>query len=116
MVVKRMRPIVLVTVSKMRGKLDDKEIAAFQTINAHVTEINGAQLQNNLFGKTYNMTWIARVHGNVKAKYVFFPQAGVANDKVNSRDYLDVIQIRKHATRTDIYFADDREVSSNGLG
>lgn len=115
MVVKRIRPIVLVMVETVHGKLDNKEITSFQTVNAHVTEVNGAQLQNNLFGKTYDMTWIARVRGNVKAKHVFFPKIGIANDKVSRKNYLDVIQLRKHATRTDIYFANDREVNSDGL-
>ena len=115
MVVKRIRPIVLVTIKKVHGKLDNKETPSFQTVNPHVTEVNGAQLQNNLFGKTYNMTWIARIRGNVEAKYVFFPKGNIANDKVSRKEYLDVIQVRKHATRTDIYFANDREVNSNGL-
>ena len=115
MVARRFRPITLVTVKKVHGALDDKEVPSFQTVMAHVTEVNGAQLQNDLFGKQYTMTWIARVRGNVSAKYVFYPRLGVEDKYVNKRSYLTVIQIRKHANRTDIYFANDTGVDSNEL-
>ena len=115
MVVSRFRPVTLVTVKKVHGALDDKEKPSFQTVMAHVTEVNGAQLQNNLFGKQYAMTWVARVRGNVHAKYLFFPRLGVESKYVSERSYLPVIQIRKHATRTDIYFAKDTGVTSDAL-
>lgn len=115
MVVRRFRPITLVTIKKVHGTLDDKEIPSFKTVMAHVTEINGAQLQNNLFGKQYNMTWVARIRGNVDAKYIFYPRLGVESKYVNKRNYYSVIQIRKHATRTDVYFANDTGVNSNEL-
>lgn len=111
----RFRPIVLVTVKKVHGLLDDKEERSFTRVMAHVTEVNGSQLQNDLFGKTHDFTWVARVHGNYDAKYVFFAQLGVQDKYVDQSAYHDVIQIRKHATRTDIYFADDREVTTNEL-
>ena len=103
MVVRRFRPVTLVTIKKVHGTLDDKEVPSFQTVMAHVTEVNGAQLQNNLFGKQYNMTWVARIRGNVDAKYIFYPRLGVES------------QIRKHANRTDVYFANDTGVNSNEL-
>ena len=91
MVARRFRPITLVTVKKVHGALDDKEVPSFQTVMAHVTEVNGAQLQNDLFGKQYTMTWVARVRGNVSAKYVFYPRLGVEDKYVNKRSYLTVI-------------------------
>lgn len=115
MVVRRFRPVILVTVKKVHGTLDDKEVPSFQMVMAHVTEVNGAQLQNNLFGKQYSMTWVARIRGNVDAKYIFYPQLGVESKYVNKCNYHPVVQIRKHANRTDVYFANDTGVNSNGL-
>lgn len=115
MVIRRIRPITLVTVKKVHGTLDDKEVPSFVTVMAHVTEVNGAQLQNNLFGKQYNMTWVARIRGNADAKYVFYPQPEIESKDVDSNSYRPVIQIRKHANRTDIYFANDTGVNSNEL-
>lgn len=115
MVVRRFRPVTLVTIKKVHGTLDDKEVPSFQTVMAHVTEVNGAQLQNNLFGKQYNMTWVARIRGNVDAKYIFCPRLGVESKCVNKHNYHPVIQIRKHANRTDVYFANDTGVTSDEL-
>lgn len=111
----RFRPLVLVSVKKVHGLIDDKEERTFKRVMAHVTEVNGSQLQNDLFGKTHDFTWVARVHGNCDAKYVFFAQLGVEDQYVDPTAYYDVIQIRKHATRTDIYFANDREVTTDEL-
>lgn len=115
MVARRFRMITLVTVEKVHGTLDDKEVPSFKTVMAHVTEVNGAQLQNDLFGKQYAMTWVARIRGNVSAKYVFYPRLGVESKYVDKQSYYSVIQVRKHANRTDIYFTNDREVDADEL-
>lgn len=96
----------------VHGPLDDSEKWTYQIVRAHVTEVNGAQVQNNLFGKQYGMSWIARIQGNVKADSVSFVNNGVPDD---SLEKLKVVQVRKHATRTDIYFSNDLEVNTNEL-
>lgn len=111
MVVSRIRPIVLCKKTLQYGTLDDTETWTEKQVIAHITEVNGAQVQNNLFGKQYAMTWVARVRGNQQADAVKLP---TYNDSEPSAR-LDVIQIRKHATRTDIYFGKDREASANEL-
>ncbi|WP_235803021.1 hypothetical protein [Limosilactobacillus frumenti] len=108
----RMIPIVIGHKQVTQGVLDDTETWTYEVVRAHVTEVNGAQVQTNLFGKQFNMTWVARIHGNVKADSVSFMQNGVPDDKLEK---MKVIQVRKHATRTDIYFSSDMEVNANGL-
>ena len=108
----RLIPIVIGHKQVIHGTLDDTEKWTYEIVRAHVTEVNGAQVQNNLFGKQYNMTWIARVHGNVKADSVSFLKNGVPDEKLEKKK---VIQVRKHATRTDIYFSDDLEVNADEL-
>lgn len=110
--VSRFIPLVIGKKSIKHGTLDDEEVWKYQVVRAHVTEVNGAQLQTNLFGKQYGMTWIARVQGNIKADSVSFMKNGVPDDKLPK---LKVIQVRKHATRTDLYFSDDCEVNADEL-
>ncbi|WP_040455647.1 hypothetical protein [Limosilactobacillus coleohominis] len=110
--VSRIRPIVLCTKTVIHGTLDDSEIWTYQHVIAHVTEVNGAQVQNNLFGKQFNMTWVARVQGNQKANAVAFPEQETSDDDLKK---YKIIQVRKHATRTDIYFSNDLKVDSNEL-
>lgn len=105
--VSRIRPITLITKQTVHGLVDDSVKRNYKTVMSHLTEVNGAQVQNNLFGKQYDMTWVARIRGNQQANAVAFP-----DDKSKE---LDVIQIRKHANRTDIYFASDREVNADEL-
>ena len=99
----RFIPLVLGHKELVHGTLDDSEKWTYQVVRAHVTEVNGAQLQNNLFGKQYGMSWVARIQGNVNGK----PDSEL--------EKMTVIQVRKHATRTDIYFSNDLEVSANEL-
>ncbi|MFR0609463.1 hypothetical protein ACLUWI_03265 [Limosilactobacillus mucosae] len=111
MVEHRQRPIFLVTKTLMHGLLDDTEKYSFKMVMAHVTEVNGAELQTNLFGKRYQKTWIARIRGTQKADYVTFPDGSKTPDELKR---YKIIQLRKHAMRTDIYFADDTETTANG--
>lgn len=110
--VSRIRPLILITKETQHGLVDDTVKKSYKRVLSHLTEVNGAQVQTNLFGKQYGMTWVARLRGNQQADAVAFP-----SDEVNSEDLpeLDVIQVRKHANRTDIYFSSDREVDTNGL-
>lgn len=110
--VSRLRPIVLCTKTVIHGVLDDSENWTYQHVIAHVTEVNGAQVQNNLFGKQFNMTWVARIQGNQKANAIAFSKQGVSDGDLKK---YEIIQVRKHATRTDIYFSNDLEVDSNEL-
>lgn len=108
----RFIPLVIGHKEIVHGTLDDSEKWTYQIVRAHVTEINGAQVQNNLFGKQYGMSWIARIQGKVKADSVSFVKNGVPDD---SLEKLKVVQVRKHATRTDIYFSNDLEVNADEL-
>lgn len=110
--VRRLRPLVLIYKTVEHGLIDDTTKTNYEPVMAHVTEVNGAQRQNNLFGKQYAMTWVARIRGNYKPQYVAFPMVGASNDQLTK---YQVIQVRKHATRTDVYFANDREVTADGL-
>lgn len=110
--VSRLRPIVLCTKTVIKGTLDDNEVWTYQHVIAHVTEVNGAQVQNNLFGKQFNMAWVTRIQGNHQADCVCLPKDGVDNDSLKK---YTVIQVRKHATRTDIFFSDDMEANINEL-
>ncbi|HJF54388.1 MAG TPA: hypothetical protein K8W06_04480 [Limosilactobacillus coleohominis] len=110
--VSRIRPIVLCTKTVIHGTLDDSEVWTYQHVIAHVTEVNGAQVQNNLFGKQFKMTWVARIQGQYQADSVAFPKKDVADENLNK---YKVVQVRKHATRTDFFFSDDLEVDSNEL-
>lgn len=112
MVVNRLRPIVIGRKTIVHGTLDDQEVWTYDHVIAHVTEINGAQVQTDLFGQQFSMTWVARVRGNLTVDGVAFPKAGVPDDELAM---FPVVQVRKHATRTDIYFADDREVNADEL-
>lgn len=110
--VRRFRPLVLIYETVEHGLIDDTTKTSYEPVMAHVTEVNGAQRQNNLFGKQYAMTWVARIRGNYKPQYVAFPRVGASNDQLTK---YQVIQVRKHATRTDVYFANDREVTADEL-
>lgn len=110
--VNRFRPMVVGRKTLIQGTLDDTPIYERERVMAHVTEVNGAQRQNDLFGKAYDMTWVARVRGTITVDGMAFPKKGVADDEL---EMLPVIQIRKHANRTDVYFARDRKVSANEL-
>lgn len=110
--VRRFRPIMVIYETVEHGLIDDTTKISCETVMAHVTEVNGAQRQNDLFGKQYAMTWVARIRGNYKPQYVAFPKKNVPNDRLAK---YQVIQVRKHATRTDVYFANDREVTANEL-
>lgn len=108
----RMIPLVIGHKQVVQGTLDDTEEWTYEIVRAHVTEVNGAQVQTNLFGKQFNMTWVARIHGNIKADSVSFVKNGVPDDQLEK---MKVIQVRKHAMRTDIYFSNDLEVNANEL-
>lgn len=108
----RFIPLVLGHKELVHGTLDDSEKWTYQVVRAHVTEVNGAQLQNNLFGKQYGMSWVARIQGNVNADSVSFVKNGKSDSELEK---MTVIQVRKYATRTDIYFSNDLEVSANEL-
>lgn len=110
--VNRLRPMVIGRKTLIHGTLDDTPTYELKRVMAHVTEVNGAQLQNNLFGKAYSMTWVARIRGTLRADIVAFPKTGVTDDNLAM---LPVIQIRQHATRTDVYFGLDREVNTDEL-
>lgn len=96
----------------IHGTLDDIPTYERERVMAHVTEVNGAQQQNDLFGKAYDMTWVARIRGTITVDGMAFPKKGVADDELAM---LPVIQVRKHATRTDVYFALDRKVNADEL-
>lgn len=110
--VSRFIPLVIGNKTIVHGTLDDEEKWAYQTIQAHVTEVNGAQVQNDLFGKQYSMTWVARIRGNIDADSVSFMKNGVPDDQLEK---LSVIQVGKHAMRTDIFFSNDLEVNTDEL-
>lgn len=110
--VMRIRPVVVCTRQVVHGNLDDDDVWQYHHVYAHITEVNGAELQNDLFGKQYGMTWVARFHGNWQVDAVAFPQKSVADEDLQK---LTVVQLRKHATRTDAYFTDDREVNADEL-
>lgn len=110
--VSRIRPLILITKTTTHGLIDDTTTKNYKKVISHLTEVNGAKVQNNLFGKQYDMTWVARVRGNQRVDAVAFPRNQVKDDDLPE---LDVIQIRKHANRTDIYFALDREVNADEL-
>lgn len=112
MVVNRFRPLVLIYRHTEHGMIDDKTTYSYQTVTAHVTEVDGARVQTDLFGKQYNLAWVARIRGNLKPNFIAFPVDGFTNEQL---PMFDVIQIRKHATRTDVYFTSDREVNADGL-
>lgn len=97
----------LVTKQVTHGVLDDAVSYHREPVYCHITEVNGAQLQTNLFGKTYARSWIARIQGDHKANLVAWS---------GSDELMPVVQVRKHATRTDVYFTSDREVSPDGMG
>lgn len=103
--VRRLRPITLNVQQVEHGLLDDKVTYTSQQVMAHITEVNGAEAQTNLFGRQFAYSWVARVRGDQQADTVTL-------DGVDCQ----VIQIRHHATRTDIYFAHDKEVTPNGVG
>ncbi|MFR0596617.1 hypothetical protein ACLUWZ_05570 [Limosilactobacillus mucosae] len=111
MVERRQRPIFLINKTLTHGLLDDTEKYSFKMVMAHVTEVNGAELQTNLFGKQYQKTWIARVRGTQRADYVAFPDGSKTPDELKR---YKIIQLRKHAMRTDVYFVDDTEATANG--
>ena len=108
----RMIPLVIGHKQVIRGTLDDAEEWSYEIVRAHVTEVNGAQVQNNLFGKQFSMTWIARIHGDIEADSVSFMKNGVPDDQLKK---MKVIQVRKHATRTDVFFSNDLEVNADEL-
>lgn len=108
----RIRQVVLYKKQTQHGTLDDTVTWSNERVLAHVTEVNGAQVQNDLFGKQYDMTWVARIRGNHFANAIALPIKGTNDDDL---DKMDVIQVRKHANRTDIYFAEDREVDTDEL-
>lgn len=108
----RIREVVLYKKQLQHGTLDDTVTWSNYRVLAHVTEVNGAQVQNDMFGKQYDMTWVARIRGNHFANSIAFPVDGVKDDEL---DKMNVIQVRKHATRTDIYFAKDREEDADEL-
>lgn len=108
----RFIPLVLGHKKLVHGTLDDEERWTYGIVMAHVTEVNGAKVQNDLFGKRFSKTWVARVRGRVSADSVSFMKTGVPDDQLKK---LKVIEISTHAIRTAIYFADDMEVDVNEL-
>lgn len=109
--VMRVRPVVVCTKQLVHGVLDDEDVWEYHHVYAHVTEVNGAQLQTDLFGKQYGLTWVARFQGNWKVDAIAFPSTG----KDDELTKYPVIQLRKHASRTDAYFTADREVNADEL-
>ena len=108
----RFIPLVLGHKKLVHGVLDDEEQWTYEIVMAHVTEVNGAKVQNDLFGKQFSKAWVARVRGRVSADSVSFMKTGVPDDNLKK---LKVIEISTHAIRTAIYFADDMEVDVNEL-
>ncbi|APX72081.1 hypothetical protein M5C72_02750 [Companilactobacillus allii] len=67
--------------------------------SAKVTELNGATAQNNSIGAQYEHTYVIRLQGIHQADKVAF--ANECNS-FNKRSY-EIIQIRHHHFKTDIY-------------
>ncbi len=108
----RFIPLVLGHKKLVHGVLDDKEEWTYECVRAHVTEVDGAKLQNDLFGKQFSKVWVARIKGRVIADTVSFMKIGVPDDQLQK---FKVVQVSTHAIRTAVYFADDLEVSVNEL-
>lgn len=108
----RFIPLVLGHKELVHGTLDDEYQWTYEIVMAHVTEVGGAKVQNDLFGKQFSKAWVARVRGRVSADTVSFMKTGVPDDQLKK---LKVVEISTHAIRTAIYFADDMEVNANEL-
>lgn len=108
----RFIPLVLGHKKLVHGTLDDEEQWTYEVVRAHVTEVDGAKVQNDLFGKQFSKAWVARLKGRVSADSVSFVKNDVPEDQLQK---FKVIEISTHAIRTAIYFADDREVNANEL-
>lgn len=108
----RFIPLVLGHKELVHGTLDDKEQWTYEVIRAHVTEVDGAKVQNDLFGKQFSKAWVARLKGRVSADSVSFMKNDVPADQLQK---FKVIEVSTHAIRTAIYFADDMEVNANEL-
>lgn len=108
----RFIPLVLGHKELVHGTLDDKEQWTYEIAMAHVTEVDGAKVQNDLFGKQFSKVWVARISGRVSADSVSFVKNDVPEDQLQK---FKVVEVSTHAIRTDIYFADDREVNANEL-
>lgn len=108
----RFIPLVLGHKKLVHGPLDDEEQWTYEVVMAHVTEVDGAKVQNDLFGKQFSKAWVARIKGRVSADSVSFMKNSVPDDQLQK---LKVIEVSTHAIRTAIYFADDLEVAMNEL-
>lgn len=96
----------------VHGTLDDEEQWTYEVVRAHVTEVDGAKVQQDLFGKQFSKAWVARLKGRVSADSISFMKNDVPEDQLQK---FKVVEICTHAIRTDIYFADDMEVNADEL-
>ena len=69
-----------------------------------VTELNGAQAQNNAIGKQYTHTYVIRLEGNYSADKVAF----LEEYQQNKANTLEISQLRRHHFKTDIYCGTDK--------
>lgn len=100
-----LRNVVLLTKEKFNS--DDPLIPDTrykeQILNyVRVTELNGAQAQNNAIGKQYSHTYVIRLQGDYKANKVAF----LEDYQLDKDNTLEISQIRHHHFKTDIYCGD----------
>lgn len=76
------------------------KLSAVKYYGARVTELNGAQAQNNAFGEQYDKSWVIRCDGTINADYVGFENE--FNEKTMAPKY-QINQIRRHINRTTLY-------------
>jgi len=73
---------------------------------ARITELNGAQAQNNAIGKQYDHTYVIRLEGNFTADNVAFFDEWTHDSKK-----MEISQMRNHNFKTDIYCGVTKEKS-----
>ncbi|CAJ1189187.1 hypothetical protein CPEBRM1_ABPJDJAI_01124 [Companilactobacillus paralimentarius] len=104
------RDVVLLTKSNQKNTdiLDHRVVYNEQIVRcARVTELNGSQSQNNAIGKQYNHSYVIRLEGIYSADKIAF----IEDYQENKAHVLQIVQIRKHHFKTDIYCGDN-EVKS----
>lgn len=103
----RLRNIVLLTGSKFENDdpLTPDTGYKEQVLNyVRVTELNGAQAQNNAIGKQFNHTYVIRLQGDYQADKVAF----LEDYQIDKDNTLEISQVRHHHFKTDIYCGDTK--------
>lgn len=102
-----LRDVVLLTKSskKSNDPLNHTPTYSEQILNhVRITELNGAEAQNNAIGHQYNHTYVIRLEGQFKADKVAF----LENYQQNKSNVMEISQTRHHHFKTDIYCGDTR--------